>query len=459
MSKHIYVLDTCVLLHDPQCIHKFGEHDLHIPLACIDDLDDQKTRPELVGWSAREVFRVLEQFDIAELTGKGVVVNDQGGRLFVFNAEMPEKGQEPNISRVNSDNEIIKAAAHLKGKNARRRVIVVTRDMALRVRVISWGFECEGYNADLFGGEHYTGIRHVDVDNSADWDALWASISLSPTELSSPLQAKIADLYPNEFVIFHFGQQACPAHFKNKELHTLKEKSNGIEKGKKSYMGVTAQNLEQRCALEVLGDDNVPLVTLCGAAGTGKTMLSIAVALDKIMHGMHEKLIVIKPLVPVGGKDIGFLPGDKFEKIAAWMGPMRDNIEQLVTVRKQDGKASGGCFEEMVEDGLIEVEAMAFIQGRSVTNAIIIIDEAQNLSPKEARMAVERCGKNSRIFMLGDMSQVENKSNNRTNNGLAHAVQGGRPFDKVASITLTKVERSDLAAIAGEIFAQPEAQR
>jgi PhoH-like ATPase len=164
----------------------------------------------------------------------------------------------------------------------------------------------------------------------------------------------------------------------------------------------------------------------------------------------------MKPLIPVGGKDIGALPGDKFEKISAWLGPMRDNIEQLVGSRTLSG---GNMFEEMVRDGIIEVEAMAFIQGRSIPKAIVIMDECQNITPREARMVVERCGKQSKIVLLGDLSQVENPYLDAKSNGLSHAVQGGRFSNLVSTVTLSKVERSELAAVASQIFNRPEAQR
>jgi PhoH-like ATPase len=164
----------------------------------------------------------------------------------------------------------------------------------------------------------------------------------------------------------------------------------------------------------------------------------------------------MKPLIPVGGKDIGALPGDKFDKIAAWLGPIKDNIEQILGNRSI---SSNNIFEEMCRDGIIEVEALAFIQGRSIPRAIIILDEAENITAREARMVVERCGKGSKVILLGDLSQVENPYLDAKSNGLAHAISGGKINDLVASVTLQKVERSELAAVASAIFNKPEARR
>jgi PhoH-like ATPase len=164
----------------------------------------------------------------------------------------------------------------------------------------------------------------------------------------------------------------------------------------------------------------------------------------------------MKPLIPVGGKDIGALPGDKFDKISAWLGPIKDNIDQILGSKSL---TANDKFEELVRDGTIEVEAMAYIQGRSIPRAIIILDEAENITAREARMVVERCGKDSKVILLGDLSQVENPYLDAKSNGLAHAISGGKPNNLVASVTLTKVERSELAAVASEIFNKPEARR
>jgi PhoH-like ATPase len=283
---------------------------------------------------------------------------------------------------------------------------------------------------------------------------LWANAEIEITALSADLQAKIKDINPNEFAIFEYGDLKCPTFHKNGILKVLKDKSNG-EKSK-GYSGINGKNLEQKCALEILTDLSLPLITLSGKAGTGKSFLALAAALEMINQDLFDKIVVMKPLIPVGGKDIGALPGDKFEKIAAWLGPIKDNIEQILGSKSL---SAGSKFEEMVREGIIEVEAMAFIQGRSIPRSIIILDEAENITAREARMVVERCGKDSKVILLGDLSQVENPYLDAKSNGLAHAISGGKKNNLVASVTLTKVERSELAAVASDIFNRPESQR
>ena len=454
MAKHIYIIDTCVLLHDPLALYKFGENDIYIPLAVIDDLDDIKTRKENVGWSAREVFRQLENFTLQDLL-RGVKINEENGRLFVFNTESPlQKNERPNIVKVHSDNAIIECCLTLKSSNPRKKVAIITKDTGLRIRGITWGCQAENYKADQLDDKEYTGVRFVQCDNQTDWTNLWANTEIEITSLTADLQAKLKDINPNEFAIFEYGDSKCPTFHKNGVLKVLKDKSNS-EKSK-GYSGINGKNLEQKCALEILTDLSLPLVTLSGKAGTGKSFLALAAALEMINQDLFDKIVVMKPLIPVGGKDIGALPGDKFEKIAAWLGPVKDNIEQILGSKSL---SAGSKFEEMVREGIIEVEAMAFIQGRSIPRSIIILDEAENITAREARMVIERCGKDSKVILLGDLSQVENPYLDAKSNGLAHAISGGKKNNLVASVTLTKVERSELAAVASDIFNRPEAQR
>lgn len=453
--RHIFVIDTCVVLHDPLALYKFGEHDIYLPLAVIDDLDDIKTRPGNISWSAREVFRILDKIDLKTMVDKGVVINEEKGKLFIYNTEAPlTKNETPNIVKVNSDNAIINAAISLKNKFPNRPVTIITKDTGLRVRANAWGCNAENYQADLIDVKPFTGMTEYEVTDESDWTTLWQNELVEINKLSSELRERLKDIYPNEFAIFIYGDSKCPTYHKDGTLKVLKEKYTG----KQAYSGVTGKNLEQKCALEILNDNTVPLVTLIGAAGTGKSFLAIAAALQMIndQHSGYEKIVVMKPLIPVGGKDIGALPGDKFEKISAWLGPIKDNIDQILGSKSMTAE---NMFEEMVREGMIEVEAMAFIQGRSIANAIIILDESQNITPREARMVVERCGKNSKVVLLGDPSQVENSYLDARSNGLAHAVMGGKKLKECATVTLTKVERSVLASVASTIFNAPEARR
>ena len=451
MARHIYVIDTCVLLHDPQAIYRFEENDLYIPLAVIDDLDEIKGRPGQVGWSAREVFRLIDLFKLDELTKDGAEINEKGGRLHVCNLDTPlVEGEIPNIVRVNSDNAVIQTAVALKIKFPESKVAIVTKDVGLRVRASSLGCEAENYVSDLLVDTLHTGLRRIPVETS-DWNRFYDKTKPEVTldDLSEELVQLIGNPHPNEFLIFTSGSSSFITQWKDGKMHVLKDQKD------REFMGVKAKNLEQKCAMELLNDDEIPLVCLLGKAGSGKTFISLAVALDKVLcEESFDRVVIIKPTVAVGGIDIGALPGDKLEKLSAWLGPFKDNIEQLIGKKKgkhgdQEAPAS---LDELVEDGKIEVEALAYIQGRSIANSIVIVDEVQNLSPRVTRMVVERCGRDSKVILLGDLSQVENPYLDALSCGLAHVVAGGLQHKLVGTVALCKVERSPLAAAASDIF-------
>jgi PhoH-like ATPase len=470
LTRHIYILDTCVLLHDPKSIENFAEHDVYIPLAVIDDLDAQKSDIGSRGYNARAALRAIGEFDILALKDyQGVPIGDKGGKLYLHNSDRHALGEKPQVMKRNSDDDLILSAQELQKDLPKRKVCIVSKDLGLRLRAMGHGCLAENYESDQLD-DAFTGIRRVTVEFHKDWEALstvkadgdgYKRVAL--TSLTKTMQAQLADMSPNEFVVFLRGEgQENAAIYKVPSIDLgagIPEPYLKIlrENNAYKYSGIKPLNLEQKMAMEALSDYDIPFVAVCGKAGTGKTMATLAVGLEKVYGGTYDKIIVIKPLIPVGGKDIGFLPGSKNDKISAWLGPMRDNLEMLITKRSDakgrnmDQEASD-ALDEMIQDGIIEVEAMTFIQGRSIMNTLIIIDESQNLTAREARMAVERCGKNSKIVFLGDLSQIENPYLDKRSSGLAHAVIGGKFSGLCASLEMVKVERSPLAAAADQIF-------
>ena len=462
MAKHIYIVDTCVLIHDPHAIFKFQENDVYLPLACLDDLDNLKTSKESVGWSAREVFRVLEQFDLEELRGtKGAKLGEGLGSLFVYNHEAPlSKNETPNIIKTNSDNALIITCVALTAKYPKRKVAIVTKDMGLRMRAITWNCAAENYKSDLIDDSSLSCIRNIEIASHADWELLSLSkknndCRVKISDLTKTLQKEFETSYPNEFYVFSRGEsQHNIGMYKTNALDGIPYVKILKENGAYKYSGITPLNLEQKMAMEILADREIQLVSMAGPAGCGKTLISLAVALDLIDLGEYDKIVFIKPLVPVGGQEIGFLPGSKDEKIMAWLGPAKDNLETLIQKKKslKNSHESNDVLKDMIEDGIIEIEAMTFLQGRSIQNAIIILDESQNISQRSGRMVVERCGKDSKVVLLGDLSQIENPYLDKWSCALAGALHGSKPMDIAGSIVLNKVERSKIASIASEIF-------
>lgn len=452
VKKHIYIIDTCVLLHDPKCIYKFEDNDIYIPLAVIDDLDIIKTKKDLTGWAARSVFRELDTFPLSDLMGSGCAIPGCTGKLFVYNPDTINGDTAiKEIVRTNSDDALIEACVALQAKFSDHKVSIVTKDTGLRVRANSWMCNAENYKHDMLDQDNfYTGSRTIHVKQAPVDDELIVE------DFSPAVQETLKELSPHEFVVFQ-----------NTKTATIYKHSDGILKRMDhlkhdlKLMKVSPRNDEQKCAMSLLMDENIPMVCLTGKAGTGKTLLTLACALEQINKGIYDKIIVIKPIIPVGGRDIGALPGDKWEKLSPWLGPIRDNLMQLLNktnmpIKKGKGKdvtsTSPITFEDVVNEGLIEPEAMVYIQGRSIPRSIIILDESQNLTAREARMVIERCGEGSKVVLLGDLSQIENPYLDRMSSGLAHAMNGAKIQPLCGSMLLKEVTRSPLSAAAGEIF-------
>lgn len=326
--KHIFVIDTCVLLHDPECIYRFHEHDIYIPLACIDDLDEIKTKRDTAGWAAREVFRNLDQYDIQAMT-KGVVINERGGKLFVYNNEAPlMRNEKPAITRVNSDNAIIDSAITLKAANAKRKVVIVSKDTGLRVRAISWGCIAENYKNDLLNEQNqYQGYRTVEISDMEDWNYLSKRKDCDITKLVCKDQ--LVDLNPNEFICFRFGNQSVLCWNYHNEIVFLEDKK------KESYMGITAKNLEQRFALEALAKDDIPLVCLSGPAGSGK-----AQPLDSLI--LTENGFITMGEIKVGDKVCG--SDGNFHNVT---GVFPQGVKDVVKVIFSDGSEVECCKEHL----------------------------------------------------------------------------------------------------------------
>lgn len=412
------ILDTSVLLHSSDSLFSFKENEIYLCLSVIDDLDRLKTKLD-IGYAAREVLRTLDRINPDCIT-TGIPLTDEGGKLFIYNHDLP-KDKAPTITMLaSSDNGIIEAAITLQIDNPNDEVIIISKDTGLRIRAAAWGCKVENYQSDLVDNIN-TGILYEDVYN-------------------------IDDLPINQFVINSKGSIRQKTEFGMTDISYYDGKS------KLKYTGIGGKNPEQHCALSALTDPNIELVCLVGSAGVGKSLLTIAAGLSQIFQGKYSKMVYIKPLQPVAGKDIGALPGDKKDKLGSWYAPLSDNISQLDITGDKKNEKPPFTLEDLLEAEFIEMEAMAFIQGRSIANSIIVIDECQNISAREARMVVERCSKGSKVILLGDMSQIENPYLDKRSCGLAHAINGSKNMSNCATITFKKVERSALSAMASDIF-------
>ncbi len=467
-----YCLDTNVLLSDPESIHAFQEHNIIIPMAVLEELDKQKSRPDEVGKNARHVSRALDTMRSNGMSLTGGVKLPGGGTLriasideFVLN-DMPTELQ---VSKV--DNLIIAFMYQMvratNDQEEKDNLILVSRDINVRIKCDSLNIKCEDYrNIRVVSDQEmlYKGVAVLEVEEKVVDDFFEKGQVLLPESTFEKHK-----LYPNQIIILKHkngneGQtKSAIAKFLNPNKPVIQ-----IEKIESSF-GLKPRNKEQTFSLDLLYDENIKLLTLVGPAGTGKTVIALAAALDQLRSlgstPRYNKLLVMRTVQPVG-KDIGFLPGTLQEKMDPWIAPVRDNLNFLMENKKLSKKKyadhgdrsqrrmkdDGTYLSLMQESGLIEIEAITYIRGRSIPNAFIIIDEAQNLSVHELKTLITRVGEGTKIVLTGDIQQIDNVHVDVYTNGLTYAVERFKDHTIAGHVTLLKGERSQLATLASQIL-------
>jgi PhoH-like ATPase len=432
LAKKTYVLDTNVYLTDSESINSFSNNDILVPLKVLDEIDKHKKRQDSVGVQARSTIRNLDQ-----LRSKGNL--SKGVRLARGKGIIKVKGYNPlclpdDLELEDSDNQIIATALSEMEENKNRKVVVVSRDINMRVKCDALGILTEDYQVeqvvarsdDLFSGTAEILVDDQIVENFYED---------KPVTLD---EAQMAGLCPNQFVMLISNSNS-----KKTALAKFKDKLSKLEKINKTEVWSTrARNKEQQFALDLLMDPEVPVVSLIGKAGSGKTLLALAAGLEQTLGSSprYKKIVVTKPVEPVG-KDIGFLPGTLEEKMLPWLAPIQDNLQFLMG----DDRMTLDMYQEK---GQIEVEAMTFIRGRSISNAFIVIDEVQNMTQHEIKTVLTRVGEGTKIVLTGDIEQIDNVYIDATNNGLSYVVERLKQENITGHITLTKGERSKVATIA-----------
>ncbi|WP_040948438.1 PhoH family protein [Gorillibacterium massiliense] len=442
--KKIYVLDTNVLLHDPNALFSFEDNEVIIPAIVLQEIDSKKRLADEIGRNARHVSRILDGFRDEGKLHDGVPLGNGGSLKVELNHRSFNKLQDL-FSEMNNDNLILAVALnyHQEEQNnpLPRPVILVSKDTLVRVKADVLGITAQDYLSDhlVTFPEMYSGCRTI-LTHPGVIDEFYSFRKLSIDSLN--LRTR---LLPNEFVIL------------KDEMGTAKSALLKVDKtGKKleplflsnePVWGIGARNAQQRMALELLLNDDIPLVTLTGKAGTGKTLLALAAGLLKTEdEHKYKKLLIARPVVPMG-KDIGYLPGEKEEKLRPWMQPIYDNLEFLF-----DTKKSGDIDRILAGLGSIQVEALTYIRGRSIPGQFIIIDEAQNLSRHEVKTIVSRVGEGSKIVLMGDPEQIDHPYLDASSNGLTYVVERFKDQAVSGHITLEKGERSHLAQLAADLL-------
>lgn len=440
----IYLLDTSVLLHRPEAIFSFGENQVVIPVVVLDELDNFKRGSMEINRNARHVISLFD-----ELRGRGPIFEgvdlERGGQLKVeTELGRDTKGLLPKGFENSADNCILATALGIKKGSGNRKVVLVTKDINMRVKAEALGLLAEDYKADQLvdPDELYTGHAEVVVPQEMI-DQMYKEKVVNVNGSISKDQT----FYPNQFLMLVSADSpsiTALTRYDGDNLELLRDPRHDI-------WGIRPLNREQRYAVELLLDDSVPLVTLAGKAGTGKTILAIAAGLQKVVNDkLYRRLSIYRPVVPMG-RDIGYLPGTEQEKLTPWMQPIFDNLEFLLNEgdRKNRGTSK---LDYLIDSNVLDIKALTYIRGRSLPHQFIIVDESQNLTPHEVKTIVTRAGHGTKLVLTGDPYQIDSPYLDSTSNGLTHVVERFRGQKMAAHVTLQKGERSPLAELASMIM-------
>ena len=440
-AKKTFVLDTNVILFDAQAIFKFRENDVVIPISVIEEIDRFKKDLNEVGRNARQFSRNMEEFRSQGSLSTGVKM-EGGGTLRVELND--EKLALPSmLSSAKADHRIVAVAYTLAKKKGGKGVTFITKDTNLRLLADALGVPSADYETSKVNIEElYSGMGVFEVSAK--------EITAFYTDRKLPFERP--DLYPNQFVILR--DQVNPSHSAVGRYDLRQAAIVPIIKAPEGVWGLHPKNVEQSFALDLLLNDEIQLVTLVGKAGTGKTLLAIAAGLLKTLdEGKFQKLLVSRPIFPMG-KDVGYLPGDIEQKLNPWMQPVFDNIEFLMggaDHRRRSSSAVRG-MQELMNQGMLQVEALTYIRGRSIPNQFLIVDEAQNLTPHEIKTILTRAGENTKIVLTGDCYQIDNPYVDSSSNGLAYVVERMKQEEISGHVSLVKGERSQLAELASNLL-------
>jgi PhoH-like ATPase len=461
--RKLFVLDTNVLMHDPSSLFRFQEHDIYLPMGTLEELDDHKKGLSDVARNARQASRFLDEIvsgasgrDAADIAAGIALPARTGesprGRLFLqteaINGELPA-----TLAAGKTDNRILSVVRHLHKREPQRHVVLVSKDINMRIKARALGLAAEDYfndkvleDTDLL----YTGVRQLPADF---WDThgrdveSWKKDGHTYYRVRGPL---VPRLQLNEFVYDESGERPLHALVKERQgrvavLETLRDYTHA----RNSVWGVTARNREQNFALNLLMNPQIDFVTLLGQAGTGKTLLTLAAGLTQVLDDKrYSEIIVTRVTVPLG-EDIGFLPGTEEEKMQPWMGALEDNLDVLNASDESGGEWGRAATRDLVRSR-IKVKSLNFMRGRTFINKWLIIDEAQNLTPKQMKTLVTRAGPGTKVVCLGNIAQIDTPYLTEGSSGLTYVVDRMRDWAHSGHVTLARGERSRLADHAAE---------
>lgn len=456
----LFVLDTNILMHDPSCLFRFQEHDVFIPMMVLEELDKNKRGHSDVARSARQASRFMEecvsgasQKEIENGLPLPSPLNSEtsSGKLFLQTSDL--KCELPsNMPGSVPDNQILSVSLALQKQLDSRQVVLLTKDINLRIKAAALGLNAEDYNNDQVIDDVdllYSGSAELDAnfwDEHSDGIEAWQEDTKSFYQITGE---GMDDWYPNQF-LYNDKDEFFAIVRKHEDQKTKIEVLSNYESSAHTVWGINARNREQNFALNILMDPNIDFVTLLGQAGSGKTLLTLAAALTQTLEQkIYQEIIVTRVTVPVG-EDIGFLPGTEEEKMTPWMGALMDNLEVLTTPQ------GAGDWERAATNDLlqkrIKIRSLNFMRGRTFLNKFLIIDEAQNLTSKQMKTLITRAGPGTKVICLGNIAQIDTPYLSETNSGLTYVVDRFKNWEYSAHITLQRGERSRLADYASEVL-------
>ncbi|MBZ4682758.1 MAG: PhoH-like ATPase [Fusobacteriaceae bacterium] len=433
--KKNFILDTNVLIHDPNAIYNFSDNRVIIPIYVIEEIDKLKRAEGEKGRNARVTARLLDNLRKNGNLNNGVKL-DNNGTLIVETkgslTSLPEFLREDKV-----DNRILSVAKEISDN--KEQTVLVTKDINMRIKADALKISVEDYETDTIKiDELYSGLTSLEIDESL-FNIITKSGKIKYNEILKD------EPYPNEFVNLTNNGKSFLTKY-----NSSKKRLEKLSFNHNTPWTISARNLEQQCALELLLNKDIQIVTLVGKAGTGKTLLALASALEQtVEQKIYKKILVARPIIPMG-KDIGYLPGSEQEKLKPWMQPIFDNFDYL-SETKED-KAGEKVVEALQSMGLLKIEALTYIRGRTIPKGIIIIDEAQNLTPHEIKTIVTRAGEDTKLIFTGDPYQIDNPYLDSNSNGLTYLAEKFKNVDLAGHITLVKGERSKLAEIASKLL-------
>jgi PhoH-like ATPase len=441
LPRKIFVLDTSVILHDHQAVTQFDEHDVAIPISVLEELDAFKKGNDTINYEARQFIRFIDKLSEGNSLNQWIRLSDDSPSCFTV--VMQEIGTESqNAVKIFNDKKadhlILNAALYLKELYTERSVILVTKDVNLRLKARSLNLQSEDYETGKIQNLEglYRGIAQLDLEESEFIDKIHQMESVHYSEMMK------SEPYNNHYFIIKNHRSSTLAYF-NPETKNLER----VEK--RLAYGIKPRNAEQTFAMHALFNNNIKLVTIQGVAGTGKTLIALAAALEQ--RSNFRQIYLARPIVPLNNKDIGFLPGDIKAKINPYMEPLWDNLKVIQNQYSENSKEYQKV-KELVDNEKLMVTPLAYIRGRSLANIIFIVDEAQNLTPLEVKTIITRAGEGTKIIFTGDIHQIDTPYLDSQSNGLSYLIDRLKGQSLYAHVTLEKGERSELANLANNLL-------